>query len=270
MSILRRGISLPDGHDNGASNHMDNSLQGERLNAVRAERKMLWKEFADVLGIRADTMSRIKRGASPLSADLALEIEYRYGYRALWLLGRDNGPKRVGEEGESHKVAAVLREALADICPTEAAITILAQSDEDVARIEESGKFHAIPYTTKLARLTEGRPTVEDIEGYAVFDSSVVDEPAAFVAVRMPDDSMEPEVAAGATVLVDCRESDADLLWGEIALAQTAEGVLLRRVLTAPDGYFALADNKGGGPVYVKPKQNGRIIGRVVRTCNPT
>jgi phage repressor protein C with HTH and peptisase S24 domain len=79
--------------------------------------------------------------------------------------------------------------------------------------------------------------------------------------------SMEPELRAGDTVLVD--QSQKDVLAGAIYAVGIDDTIMVKRLEKHPNRLVLLSDNRDYEPIYLENNdlQNVRVIGKVIWVC---
>ncbi|MFV0421586.1 LexA family transcriptional regulator [Oleidesulfovibrio sp.] len=88
--------------------------------------------------------------------------------------------------------------------------------------------------------------------------------PRSMVLMDVIGDSMEPEIYAGDTVLVD--QSHTTLRNGTIFAVGVEDAVMVKRVEKKPEGLILHSDNPAYSPVYLRGDEleTVRIIGKVI------
>ncbi len=221
---------------------MDNVF-GKRLAAARRRRGLKQVELAAVMGEKYDqsTISAVERGRSGLRADglvsavreLRISTDYLYGLaddsrevsELLGELGKQVAGGPSGDSGTSEAVGVVEL----------AAMTGVGARD-----------FDEVP----LGRAWMSR---------AWFVRNGVDPDSCFL-VSVSGRSMEPALAGGSSILVDC--SDVELSSDNIYVFMTSEGLVVRRALWNREGWWLVADGVAA-PMLLS--EDDDVIGRVRR-----
>ncbi len=120
------------------------------------------------------------------------------------------------------------------------------------------------------ARLSAGGGSFEvgaTILGYCAFDQDWLrrkGEAKKMVLMDIFGNSMEPELKAGDTVLVD--QSQTDILSGAIYAVGVEDTIMVKRLEKHPNRIALLSDNRDYSPIYIdKDQAQGmRIIGKVI------
>lgn len=88
--------------------------------------------------------------------------------------------------------------------------------------------------------------------------------PAAMVLMSVVGDSMEPEIRAGDTVMVD--QSQREVRHGAVHAVGYEDAILIKRVERSSEGICLISDNKDYSPVLIRGDELElfRVIGRVV------
>jgi transcriptional regulator with XRE-family HTH domain len=73
-----------------------------RFSYVLEKTGLTQKAFSEKIGLRPDTISKIKNGERNLSASVAAKIEKEFGWRVQWLL-HGTGPRKVEGTAEKQK-----------------------------------------------------------------------------------------------------------------------------------------------------------------------
>jgi phage repressor protein C with HTH and peptisase S24 domain len=137
-----------------------------------------------------------------------------------------------------------------------------------------SGAEPAFEHVPKVrARLCAGDGSFEvgaEIEGYYSFQKRWLHRRGAsnqMVLLDIVGNSMEPELRAGDTVLVD--QSQKDVLAGAIYAVGIDDTIMIKRVEKHPSKLVLLSDNRDYEPIYLAKQdiQKIRIIGKVIWAC---
>jgi phage repressor protein C with HTH and peptisase S24 domain len=123
------------------------------------------------------------------------------------------------------------------------------------------------------ARLCAGDGSFEvgsEIEGYYAFQKKWLHGRGAsnqMVLLDIVGNSMEPELRAGDTVLVD--RSQKDVLAGAIYAVGIEDTIMVKRLEKHPSKLVLLSDNRDYEPIYLEHRDihKIRIIGKVIWAC---
>jgi phage repressor protein C with HTH and peptisase S24 domain len=135
----------------------------------------------------------------------------------------------------------------------------------------EGAVFHHVPKVS--ARLSAGGGSFEvgtGIRGYCAFEQDWLrrkGEAKKMVLMDIFGNSMEPELKAGDTVLVD--QSQTDILSGAIYAVGVDDTIMVKRLEKHPNRIVLLSDNRDYAPIYLDKAQapGMRIIGKVIWIC---
>jgi phage repressor protein C with HTH and peptisase S24 domain len=127
-----------------------------------------------------------------------------------------------------------------------------------------------IPVPKVEAKLSAGGGSLEvgaTATGEHLFHSTWLrrkGNPADMVLMDVVGDSMEPEIFAGDTVLVD--QGNQTLRNGAIFAMGVDDSVLVKRVQSAPEGLVLLSENPSYSPVLLQGDEieTVRVIGKVI------
>ena len=123
------------------------------------------------------------------------------------------------------------------------------------------------------ARLCAGDGSFEvgaEIEGYYAFQKKWLHGRGAsdqMVLLDIVGNSMEPELRAGDTVLVD--QAQKDVLSGAIYAVGIDDTIMIKRLEKHPNKLVLFSDNRDYTPIYLEHGdiQKIRIIGKVIWAC---
>jgi len=232
-------------------------------------------DIADLIGIRADSLSRIKRGKAGISYETAEVIEDELGYRAEWIMSGKE-PKRVGDEIRSQKEGAVdlstdeLLEELSRRVKNTETVTVqepvLVWGDRaKVERHEALDNYRTVPLMASAAAAGHGRVIDEEIESWAIIHESIVPEGHEVRAVRVEGDSMKPLLPEGTIVAVDLSVDDPASVDGHMAVAQRDSEVVIKWWMCHDHCVTLESENSAYGAIVLEPgEEENALIGQVV------
>ena len=109
-----------------------------------------------------------------------------------------------------------------------------------------------------------------EVEGYYSFQREWLNRKGAsdhMVLMDIFGNSMEPELKAGDTVLID--ESQKDILAGAFFAVGVDDTIMVKRLEKHPNKLVLISANKDYAPIYLKGEEINtvRIIGKVIWVC---
>jgi phage repressor protein C with HTH and peptisase S24 domain len=139
------------------------------------------------------------------------------------------------------------------------------------AHQDDAASFKKIPKVT--ARLCAGGGSFEvgsEVEGYYSFQREWLNRKGAsdhMVLMDIFGNSMEPELKAGDTVLID--ESQKDILAGAFFAVGVDDTIMVKRLEKHPNKLVLISDNNDYAPIYLEGEEINtvRIIGKVIWVC---
>lgn len=132
-------------------------------------------------------------------------------------------------------------------------------------------EFKTIPKVkARLSAGTGSFETLSDVTDYLSFQSRWLARKGsanAMVAMEVFGNSMEPELRAGDTVLID--QSQTEILAGAIYALGVEETILVKRIEKHPNKLVLTSENRDYQPIFLSldEVEKVRIIGKVVWSC---
>ncbi len=246
-----------------------------RIAEICGEYELNQGEIAEKIGIRADSLSRIKRGKAGISYETAQLMEQELGYRAEWIMS-GKGPKRVEGENTPEKEGVVdlstdeLLEELSKRLTERETVTVhepvLVWGDRSrVERHEALDNYRTVPLMASAAAAGHGRVIDEEIESWAIIHDSIVPEGHEVRAVRVEGDSMEPLLPEGTIVAVDLSVDDPEAVDGHMAVAQRDSEVVIKWWMCHEHCVTLESENSAYGAIVLEPgEEEQALIGQVV------
>ncbi|MDY0219715.1 MAG: S24 family peptidase [Desulfobacterium sp.] len=132
-------------------------------------------------------------------------------------------------------------------------------------------EFKTIPKVkARLSAGTGSFETLSDVTDYLYFQSKWLARKGsanAMVAMEVFGNSMEPELRAGDTVLID--QSQTEILAGAIYALGVEDTILVKRIEKHPNKLVLTSENRDYQPIFLTLDEvdKVRIIGKVVWSC---
>lgn len=132
-------------------------------------------------------------------------------------------------------------------------------------------EFKTIPKVkARLSAGTGSFETLSDVTDYLYFQSKWLSRKGsanAMVAMEVFGNSMEPELRAGDTVLID--QSQTEILAGAIYALGVEDTILVKRLEKHPNKLVLTSENRDYQPIFLSLDEidKVRIIGKVVWSC---
>jgi SOS-response transcriptional repressor LexA len=229
-----------------------------RLEEIKAELGMPWKDLAKEIGVSASSLYKMKGKHAPFSANLAIAFERRFGFRAVWIMYGEGRKRTSGTvETISHNVLEELKK-MEEILAGKPGVIVHTDTDGSLYNTHDAVPCYGLASPPALEKDSA------DAAGFVVLPRSAMHDPEQCAGFILCDHGMAPRIPAGAVVVFDRTDQAPEDLDGELVVVRLGDAYTVRRLRTR-ETVLLLESANPDCETDTAPRDNdGNIIGRVV------